>query len=45
MFTYEDHKDFQGFVTMPVLGNADSFLEDMIVPGMVDFNPMFLLHG
>ena len=30
---------------MPVLGNAESFLEDRTVPGMVDFNPMMLLHG
>jgi hypothetical protein len=30
---------------MPVLGNAESFLEDMSVPGMVNFNPMMLLHG
>lgn len=30
---------------MPVIGNAENFLEDRNVPGMVDFNPMMLLYG
>jgi len=44
-FTYELDENFQGFPTMTVIGTAGDFLFDKNVPGMIDFNPMMVLHG
>jgi acyl dehydratase len=45
-YTYENAEGFSSFPTLSVLCGGSGGLENLMnIPGMVEFNPMMLLHG